>query len=92
MDKPFVIPTINGKARRVSEWGCYPLFYYCADGGALCPACVDENRDEIDAAAEYADKQWLVVGVEANYENTELFCDHCNERIESAYADDDEEE
>jgi hypothetical protein len=29
-----------------------------------------------------------VVVLVINYEDGELFCDHCNERIESAYAED----
>jgi len=37
---------------------------------------------------------WRLVGVEINYEDTDLYCCHCGEQIESAYGDaaDDREE
>ncbi|MCK9600950.1 MAG: hypothetical protein M0R06_18050 [Sphaerochaeta sp.] len=53
--------------------GGYPLYYLCKDG-VLCPDCA-------------TDDQWLIVGVGINYEDTALYCDHCQELIESAYGE-----
>jgi hypothetical protein len=55
--------------------GCYPIFY--VDGSScLCAACADENE---------ANETFFV---DINWEDHELFCDECGERIESAYAED----
>ena len=72
----------DGTLPKVAWPGCYPLFYLCEDGGVLCPKCAnDEGNPE--------DEQWNLVAVDINYEDASLYCDHCGERIESAYADDD---
>jgi hypothetical protein len=65
--------------------GMYPLYYITKDCAALCPKCVNEN---ITLLSDKDDPQWYLIGVEVNYENTSLYCDHCNEQIESAYGDD----
>ena len=31
---------------------------------------------------------WQVTAHDANWENPDLYCDHCSSRIESAYAED----
>ena len=64
--------------------GAYPLFYITKDSGILCPKCVNEN---IELLSDPYDPQWYVVGCDINYEDSDLYCDHCNERIESAYGD-----
>ena len=69
--------------------GGYPLFYLTADCGTLCPKCVNAEREVISHADEGKDDQWRIVAVETNWEDPELFCDNCDERIESAYAEDD---
>jgi hypothetical protein len=71
--------------------GGYPVFYVAADGGCLCPSCVESNLPEIGQAREYRDDQWDIVGQVVNYEDPALFCDHCGARIESAYAEDEVE-
>jgi len=67
--------------------GMYPLFYITKDCAALCPKCVNDN---LELLSDVDDPQWYIVGVEINYESNDLYCDHCNERIESAYGDDEE--
>ncbi len=63
--------------------GGYPIFYITEDGGVLCPDCANtEDTTDTD------DPQWRIVGAEVNYEDPELYCDNCNGRIESAYAED----
>jgi hypothetical protein len=71
--------------------GCYPLLYVFTDGGCLCADCVNGNIDEIDSAnrgsvARNSHGGWAVDAVDVNYEDDSLFCDHCGERIESAYG------
>ena len=68
----------NGCCEKYAWPGGYLVFYICANGGILCPDCVD---------AEKCDKQWFVIAQEINYEDGNLYCDHCGNRIESAYAD-----
>lgn len=67
--------------------GGYPVYHVVADGGVLCAKCANENSRNTDP--EYPDdNQWRVVASEVNWEDAHLFCDHCNERIESAYGED----
>jgi hypothetical protein len=82
-----------GLVRVVSyAWpGGYPVFYICADGGCLCPTCVGDHLPEIGQAGDYRDDQWNIVGGNINYEDPCMFCDHCGNRIESAYAEDEVE-
>jgi hypothetical protein len=77
--------------------GGYPLFYLCADNGVLCPKCANENKevylssdDKTPAQKEerYNDPQWHIIAVGINYEDESMYCDHCNEHIQSAYGDD----
>lgn len=69
--------------------GGYPLFYVCADGEPICPACCN---CEIALTADPArdDPQWTIVGVDINYEDEDLYCSHCSAHIESAYGESDE--
>jgi hypothetical protein len=82
----YVLDSSPEVVSRYTSVGCYPLFYITDDSGVLCPGCVG---DEIDQCCDEASGGWHVVGADVNYENTSLYCDHCGERIESAYADDD---
>jgi hypothetical protein len=70
--------------------GGYPLFLITEDGGALCPACVRAEVRTILTAIRDDDTRggWYPVAVDANWEDPELFCDHCGSRIGSAYAED----
>jgi len=78
-------------AAQVSEgyaWpGGYPLFAVTDDGRCLCPTCCKDNADII--ASSYKGDGWRVVGQDVNWEDPQLYCDHCSERIESAYAEQD---
>jgi hypothetical protein len=60
--------------------GAYPL-YYLADAD-LATCCVKCAKDV---------KEWpstLIISSEVNWEDSNLYCEFCNERIESAYAED----
>lgn len=84
---------VNRKPLDAYAWpGGYPLYYLCADGGALCPGCVNAEIDLIDPDTRdwIADRRlrtgWVIVAVDVNYEDDSLTCDHCNDPIESAYG------
>ncbi len=68
--------------------GSYPIFFYCADGEVLSFKAAKENVWTIARAIRDGyEKQWIVIGGEINYENTNLYCAHTSERIESAYCE-----
>lgn len=68
--------------------GGYPLYFVCDDGGALCCDCAKmERRNILESLARGISDGWRVCGVDVNWEDAELVCDHCGERIESAYGD-----
>ncbi len=64
--------------------GMYPMYYITADAGSLCPDCVNAHRT---LCADPNDPQWYVMLTDINWEHTELYCDHCSDRIESAYGE-----
>lgn len=65
--------------------GGYPLHAIAADGASLCRRCCRDER--LSIATTTGHDGWTVVGLAVNWEDPELVCDHCNERIESAYAE-----
>ena len=65
--------------------GGYPLYAITHDGAALCKHCCKSERSSIGTTT--GSDGWGVVAVEANWEDPDLFCDHCGDRIESAYAE-----
>lgn len=72
--------------------GGYPLFFICDDGGALCCKCARSEAWRImssirDRKYNAPSDGWRVIGQDVNWEDSELDCDHCNSRIESAYGD-----
>lgn len=69
--------------------GGYPIFAVCQDGGCLCHACTQANF-KLVARSTMSDERdgWNVAGVEVNYEDNDLHCDHCSKPIESAYGND----
>lgn len=57
--------------------GGYPLFYLTKRGDCLCPDCAQVS---IDSSHED-----VVIIADTNWEDNELYCDDCNNRIPSAY-------
>ena len=57
---------------KYSSVGSYPLFYV-HKGHVLCAQCASEQDGNVQQ--------------EANWEDADLYCDECGERIESAYAE-----
>ncbi|MDE3038720.1 MAG: hypothetical protein KGJ21_09775 [Pseudomonadota bacterium] len=67
--------------------GGYPLYFICDDGGALCCDCArKERRNVLSSIARNVRDGWRIVAQDVNYEDNDLFCDHCGEQIESAYG------
>ncbi len=76
-----------GKLDTCAWPGGYPIFYLVADNGVLCPKCANEHGHDLSAECP-DDDQWRVVAADINWEDPQLTCEHCSERIPSAYADD----
>lgn len=81
--------------------GGYPLIYICADGGILCPKCANENKEVYltsddktpeEKESRFDDPQWHIIAVDVYYEGASIPCDHCNEMIDSAYGDPEEDQ
>lgn len=84
---------VNGFKEFIAEpyaWpGGYAKHMVCADGGCLCYKCAKANAEQIaEATATATDDEWRFVGVDVNWEDTDLYCAHCNGRIEPEYGDD----
>lgn len=70
--------------------GGYPAYYVTEDGGVLCPECARmAEREDLSLVDENGgiDAQWHIVAADINWEDADLYCDHCYTRIESAYAE-----
>ena len=69
--------------------GGYPKVLITADGGCLCVECARKEFRQICAESfQNTNCGFRVAGVDVNWENTELYCDHCGKRMESAYGED----
>lgn len=81
--------------------GGYPKYWVTKDASCLCYKCLAPrkglggkalviNPSAIDAKNNpNSDKPWEVVACDINWEDPSLYCDECNVRIPSAYAEDD---
>jgi hypothetical protein len=82
-------------ARNKFAWpGGYPMCAITQDGGCLCHTCLKDNYRIIREAQRgcFDAPDWNVVCVDVNWESTTLQCDHCNEVIESAYGEENNDE
>lgn len=68
-----------------SSVGSYPLFAVTSDGAALRHRCCKSERESIGTTT--GSDGWNVIGIQPNWEHPDLHCDHCGDRIESAYAE-----
>jgi hypothetical protein len=60
--------------------GGYPLYYLDKEDAVLCPTCA--NKEEADNIA----------AGDVNWEDADLHCDECSQRIPSAYAEDEDDD
>jgi hypothetical protein len=76
-------------ARAPYAWpGGYPLALITADGGCLCADCVHKEWRLICAESfDQSNCGFRVSGVDVNWENPDLLCDHCGRKMESAYGE-----
>ena len=65
--------------------GCYPMFAVANDGAALCHHCCTSERRQIGTTT--GNDGWAIVDLAINWEDDNLYCSHCGERIESAYGE-----
>ncbi len=83
---------------KYTSLGSYPKYYILADGGVLCDRAVRENifgigrcmralRGQPTHKGVPELRQWRIIGVQVNWEDPDLYCDDTNERIPSAYAE-----
>jgi len=71
--------------------GGYPLFFVTNDGACLSWQAVLDNLPECYAGIKAQDESgWNIVACDVNWES-ELYCDHSGDRIESAYGHDENE-
>ena len=68
--------------------GGYPLFYLCADGACLCPACVNDASNDAGPHRD-DDASWRIVAYDTHDEGPPIVCAHCNGAIFSSYGDPD---
>jgi hypothetical protein len=66
--------------------GGYPMFAITTDGGCLCHKCCASEHKSIGFT--YGSDGWAIAALDVNYEDPSLYCDHCNNRIDSVYAED----
>ena len=72
--------------------GGYQMFFIMSDGEDLCFDCArKEAKQIISAMRDKWNTGWEVIGCAINYEDNDCYCCHCNEKIESAYGEDEEE-
>lgn len=73
--------------------GGYPLYFVLEAGEALSFDTAKEEADRIrEELRDKCDPEWRPIAVEVNWEDPHLYCAHTNRRIESAYAEEEEEE
>ena len=68
----YILPKYSNEPNFVG----YPLFYIKDDCFALCHMCASEEN-----------ARGVLVKMATNWEDTNLWCSECSEKIESAYAD-----
>ena len=68
--------------------GGYPLYLVTSDGACLCTDCgKKEYRQIVWAIRHNVSDGWKVEAADINWEEPDFLCDHCGNRIESAYAE-----
>ncbi len=73
--RPYVLQP-NAELQAFTSLGCYPIFYLDSYSDVLCPTCATN-------AHEYGE---VITHADINWEDPDLWCEHCNERIEAAYT------
>jgi hypothetical protein len=70
---------LGGQLPKYAWPGGYPIYYATAGYAVLCPKCANkQGRNHEDPVTMH----------DVNWEDPSLYCEDCQERIESAYAED----
>lgn len=77
-DKLDEIRLENGELPAYAWPGGYPIYYIDRDNCVVCPDCA--NKEPLNGSYE-------IVAYDINWEDSQLYCDDCGGRIESAYAE-----
>lgn len=91
---------VNGKLPKYTSIGCYALFYYTKHNDILCADCATQasfHSAECVALADNTARETECICTTSldepatdcavNWEDPDMYCDECSERIESAYAE-----
>ena len=71
----------DGKLSAYAWPGGYTIVYYDGEDSTLCVECARKSDKEEEIPT------FRPVACAINYEDPELFCGQCSQRIESAYAE-----
>lgn len=82
---PHVAFDHSGKVSKFSIVGSYPIMHVTTRNRALCVDCVQRSITDHDDVMQRGES---IAAHDMNYSNPSLDCDNCDERIESAYAED----
>lgn len=76
--------------RRPFAWpGGYPKFALMGDCEPICHNCAEENyRRIVSDILQGYDKSFQIIGVDINWEDEDMICCNCNNKIPSAYGED----
>lgn len=67
--------------------GMYEKHWITKNGGVLCFECVTENLEQC-SDFEAQNPNWFLIGCQINWEDNQLYCDHCNRKINEEYSND----
>ncbi len=79
----------DGKYTAYAWPGGYPVYHITDDCESLCATCANDPGNPVHVN-EPSDG-WRIIESAVNWEDESMFCCHCNERIESAYGDEEED-
>ena len=90
MDTEDILDAVREFVKHPYAWpGGYPLYLIMTDGAPLCAKCTEDNLDLICESTRGGERDgWEAAGIAVNWEDTDLVCEHCGDKIESAYGED----
>lgn len=72
----------NGQLPAYAWPGGYPIIYFAADNGVLCPKCANSFNADRDNADQLEPICYAI-----HWEGQPEHCENCNAEIESAYGE-----
>jgi len=86
-----ILRQVKEAIRQPYAWpGGYPLYILMSDGEALSVKAAWAEFELVARATLFSciRDSWKADSVQINWDDTELYCAHTNEKIESAYGED----